>query len=284
LALNVLHNNGGIRMYKQMLVVVAGCAALAGLADAQTRRASFLGGASGGQGKCTGEVWVDGAAEVEIRGDSATLRNLSGQPAQWRRFECTGALPPNPADFRFAGVDGRGSQRLMRDPRNGGTAVIRIEDPQGGGEGYTFDVFWGNGYASQAPIRQGNPPPYPPAYQDRGPNGGPNGRYEGDRGGFDGNRGGFDGNRGPGRRFTTEQAVDVCQSSIRQQAEQRFRTTNINFRQTALDDRPGRQDWVTGTFDVRFSPGREDSYNFTCSVNFDNGQVRSAQIGTRFRR
>ena len=53
------------------------------------------------------------------------------------------------------------------------------------------------------------------------------------------------------RRFTTQQAVQVCESSIRQQAEQRFRTQNINFRGTALDNNPGRQDWVMGMFDVR---------------------------------
>jgi len=89
---------------------------------------------------------VDGAAEVEVRGDTAYLRNLAGQPAQWRRFECNGPLPPNPVDFRFAGVDGRGRQQLVRDPRNGGAAVVRIEDPQGGSEGYTFDLFWSNAY------------------------------------------------------------------------------------------------------------------------------------------
>src|SRR5258705_10279938 len=113
--------------------------------QAQPRRATFLGGGSAGQGKCTIEVVVDGAAEVSVRGDQATLRNLSGQPAQWRRFQCTGPMPSNPADFRFAGVDGRGRQELMRDPRQGGAAVVRIEDSQGGSEGYTFDLFWGGG-------------------------------------------------------------------------------------------------------------------------------------------
>jgi hypothetical protein len=83
------------------------------------------------------------------------------------------------------------------------------------------------------------------------------------------------------RRFTTQQAVEVCETSIRQQAEQRFRTRNINFRGTTLDDNPGRQDWVIGVFDVGASTGRGEAYRFSCSVNFDTGQVRSAQIGTR---
>jgi len=236
-------------MYRQVLLVLAGWAAIAASVQGQTfeRTATFLGGGSPDRGKCTIEVVVDTAADVEIRGDRAILRNIAGQPPQWRRFECTGALPRNPADFRFEGIDGRGRQSLVRDPRNsGGVAVIRIEDTAGGAEGYTFDIMWG-GYA-QAPIR--------------GDQGG--GRYGG----------------GPGRRFTTEQAVQVCESSIQQQAQQRFRTPNVNFRGTALDDNPGRQDWVMGVFDVRRANGRDETYNFSCSVNFDTGQVRSAQIGT----
>jgi hypothetical protein len=238
-------------MYRRVLLVAAGWAAIAGSVHAQTfaRTASFLGGGSPGRGKCTIEVVVDTAAEVEIRGNRAILRNIAGQPPQWRRFECTDALPPNPADFRFQGIDGRGRQSLVRDPRNGGgAAVIRIEDTAGGSEGYTFDIMWGGGNA-QGPIRN-----------DQG-----DGRF----------------GRGPGRRFTTEQAVQVCESSILQQAEQRFRTRNVTFRGTALDDNPGRQDWVMGMFEVQRSPGRDETYRFSCSVNFDTGQVRSAQIENR---
>lgn len=127
---------------------IAALAALASSAGAQnySRRSTYRNWGDPNRGKCTIEVVVDGAAEVEVRGDNAMLRNLAGQPAQWRRFECNGPLPANPADFRFAGVDGRGRQTLIRDPRNGGSAVVRIEDPQGGSEGYTFDLFWSNGY------------------------------------------------------------------------------------------------------------------------------------------
>jgi hypothetical protein len=239
-------------MCRSVFLSVMVSVAIAGAVQAQSlqRRASFLGGGSPDRGKCTVEVVVDAAAEVEIRGDTANLRTIAGQPAQWRRFECTGPLPANPAEFRFAGVDGRGRQNLVRDPRNGGPAVIRIEDTQGGSEGYTFDIFWGGGYS-------------------QGPGPGPGG----DRG--------YD--RGPGRRFTTEQAIEVCESSIRDQAGRRFRTNNINFGRVALDDNPGRQDWVMGMFDVG-RPGREETYSFSCSVNFDNGRVRTADIGARVRR
>jgi hypothetical protein len=56
-------------------------------------------------------------------------------------------MPPQPANFRFQGIDGRGRQTLLADPiSNRGTAVVRIEDPKGGRERYTFDLLWnGNG-------------------------------------------------------------------------------------------------------------------------------------------
>src|SRR5882724_5097158 len=146
--------------------------AASAFAQPYQRRAQMVGGGNPDRGKCTIEVVIDGAAEVEIRGDTGTLRNLSGQPPQWRRFECTSAMPANASNFRFAGVDGRGRQELVRDPREGGVAVIRLEDPQSGSEGYTFDITWNNGGGGGYGDR--NPPPgdrYPPnperGYGDR---------------------------------------------------------------------------------------------------------------------
>ena len=86
----------------------------------------------------------------------------------------------------------------------------------------------------------------------------------------------------PSRRFTTEQAVNVCQDAVRRQAEDRFRGRRVEFLNTRIDDNPGRNDWVIGTIEVfrgrDFSEGR---YRFSCSVNFDTGQVRSADIEPR---
>jgi hypothetical protein len=114
-------------------------------AQVQTRRASITGN-RGDDGKCTLEVRVDVAAEVEISGDMGRIRTLGGQPASWVRFDCSGALPRNPSDFRFKGIDGRGRVDLVRDPQsNRGIAVVRIEDPKGGSESYTFDLEWRGG-------------------------------------------------------------------------------------------------------------------------------------------
>lgn len=113
-------------------------------AQENTIRANIRGG--GGDGKCTFEVEVDEVAEVEIRGDQGYLRTISGSPARWRRLDCNQPLPSAPNDFRFKGIDGRGRQDLVRDPNsNRGVAVIRIEDPQRGREGYTGDIMWRGG-------------------------------------------------------------------------------------------------------------------------------------------
>jgi hypothetical protein len=226
---------------------------IAGSAFAQPyqRRAQIVGGGNPDRGKCTIEVVIDGAAEVEIRGDTATLRNLSGQQPQWRRFECTSPMPANASNFRFIGVDGRGRQELVRDPREGGVAVIRIEDPQGGSEGYTFDVTWNGG--------GGGYPPNP------------------ERGYGDRNSGRPGWQPGLNRRMPADEAIRVCQESVVQQAEERLHTRQLSFQRVTIDDNPGRNDWVIGSFEVRRF-NRDERYRFSCSVDFESGRVRSAQF------
>lgn len=122
------------------IIFLGGVCVVAQPRGADRRRADIRGG--GDHGKCTIEVVVDGAAEVTVRGDTAELRTLNGQPAEWRRFVCNQPMPANPAGFRFSGIDGRGRQELVREPGRGGPAVVRIEDRDGGREGYTFDLEW----------------------------------------------------------------------------------------------------------------------------------------------
>jgi len=150
-----------------------------------TRRADIRGG--GGDGKCTIEVEVDGVAEVEVRGDTGRLRTLEGRPAMWRRFVCNQPMPLNPAGFRFRGIDGRGRQELLRDPGRGGAALVRIEDPRSGGEGYTFDLEWRGAFGGPGQFEGGRGP------LGRGPLGG--------GGGWRGNRGDTFTFRGDGRGF-----------------------------------------------------------------------------------
>ena len=115
--------------------------AIPGAAQQARMRANITGNAV--DGKCTIEVNVDGAAEVEVQGGEGRIRNLSGRGAAWRRFVCNGVMPANPVDFRFRGIDGRGDVQLLQDPRqSGGRIVFRVDDPQGGREGYTVDLEW----------------------------------------------------------------------------------------------------------------------------------------------
>ena len=253
-------------MRSRIVFAFLAVSAFAGAAYGQqgiSRRANMVGGGNANQGKCTIEIIVDGAAEVSIRGDSAILNNLKGQMPQWRRFECSGVMPANPQDFRFAGVDGRGTQTLLRDPRNGGAAVIQIVDPDNGSEGYTFDMFWGSGYG----------------------NGGVSGGYEPQRGrGYNGNndRGYNDRGNGDGyyrRPLNRDDAVRACQDAVRREAADHFQIRDLNFRSVAVDNNPGNRDVIEGYFDAsRGGFGRDEAFRFSCSVNFDTGLVRSAQV------
>ena len=266
-------------MRQQFISVLGVCAAFTSAAWGQNnqRQANMVGGGSPDQGKCTIEVRVDGVAEVEVRGSSAILRTLSGQPAQWRRFECTAAMPGNPRNFRFAGVDGRGRQTLVRDPQNGGVAVVRIEDKDNGSEGYTFDLFWGAG-EGQRPIgnQGGNYQPGRPMAENRNDD-----RYRDY--GEDRYRPGYregDYYKRYGHGFAMDEAVRVCQDSITEQARRRFRNSDVHFGPTRMEDNPGREDWLIGRIDVHRN-GREERFGFACSVDFGTGRVRSAEINER---
>ena len=194
-------------------------------------------------------------------------------------------MPPNPANFRFAGVDGRGRQQLIRDPRNGGVAVVQIQDSEGGAEGYTFDLFWDSGAPAGQRTDGRYQPGYPaqqPNYQDRErseprANGGYRDR---DDEGYRPDDRNSEYYRQYGHGFGTDEAVRVCQDAVAQQAETRFGRADIHFRGTRIDDNPGRNDWVVGTLDVHHGP-RGERFRFSCSVNFDTGRVRSADLDRR---
>ncbi len=232
---------------KRILVILVACWA----AQAQTleRRATITGG-RGDSGKCTIEVEVDGVADVEIRGDRAVLRTVSGNPAQWRRFQCTGPLPVNPAEFSFTGIDGRGRQDLVQDPRSArGVAVVRIEDPRGGSEGYTFDVEW----------RGVGPANGPGQGFGRGP----------ERG------------LGPLRGFATADAISACLLAVERRGQQEgYR--NLRFGSVRADDRPGRADWIVGVARGQAGlGGRVADLEFACSGNLETGNIRAVELNPR---
>jgi hypothetical protein len=71
------------------------------------------------------------------------MRAFNGAAPTWRRLQCNMPMPPNPGEFKFSPQEGRGRQSLLREPgQNRGVTVVRIEDPDGGSEGYKFDLEW----------------------------------------------------------------------------------------------------------------------------------------------
>jgi hypothetical protein len=214
-----------------------------GHANPVSRRAVITG--TGGSGRCTIEVTVDGTAEVEVSGDLGLLTTTSGQPAAWRRFQCNAPLPAKPVDFRVVRDSNRGNIRLLQDPRStGGRAVIRINDPKGGRGAFTFDLQWrgpgGGGWAPTPP----RPAPSP----------------------------------GPGE-FPMARAIRACQDSVTDRLNwSGYRY--ISFERTMPVDNPGRHDWITGT--VVGDRGLGTTwFSFSCSVDFGSGHVRSVNVHPR---
>ena len=247
-------------------LTLAAAAFLAWTAAAQSpdqiRRAT-LSGAGGSSGKCTIEVRVDMIAELDLYGDTGRLRTLAGQPATWTRFECTGPLPANMTDFRFRGIDGRGTVRLLQDPRNNNSmAVIRIEDPRSGAEGFTFEVEWsgGSGAAPAGGFPGMEPAPAPgpvPAASQRRPGGRP-----------------WDRNQ-----IKVEQALDLCRAEIHARGARDYGLEEIDVTAAGADTAQGRRNWVAGTFMAAGGPQRRAaSYRFNCEVDYLQGRVRALEI------
>lgn len=195
--------------------------------------------------KCTIEVEVDVVADVEIRGTMGRIHTLQGSPAIWRRFECNVPMPMYPANFRFRGIDGRGRQTLIGDPQGSGVAVVRIEDPKSGREGYTFDLEW-NGAAGP----QGPPPG--PIYQQPPP-----------------------GPRGDDNRFA-DYAVRTCSDSAQDQMRRTgYRDTRVF--EVKMDNDSGRGDWIYGKVGGNRGPNME-TFGFACSVDFQNRRVSPVNL------
>jgi hypothetical protein len=234
---------------------------------AQTSRIQArIGNGNGANGKCTVEVEVDSVAEVEVSGTEARVRTLSGSAANLRRMDCTGPLPRNPADFRFQGVDGRGSQQLIRDPRQGGRAVVRIDDRDGGREGYTFDLLWSNNGTWDNSA-------------SNFPNGGINDTNDGlyGRGNSRGNRGDW---RGQGRGGLSAANAGVAMRACQSEVGNRIRQSgysDIQFLDVDFDNNRNRPDWIMGSARAVQTFGN-DQFNFTCRVDLSSGRLGDVRV------
>jgi hypothetical protein len=110
------------------------------------------------EGRCEIRVWVDNRAEVRMRGDTIFVRTLEGSKSRDEGSECSQPIPYNSLrDFRIRQVAGRSQVTLAQEPSrlNNYTATITIEDRQGGGDNYAFEVSWrseGDGKNAPAPF------------------------------------------------------------------------------------------------------------------------------------
>ena len=246
---------------KWLAVFTVVLAAQAQVSD-QVRRAT-ISGSGGTSGKCTIEVRVDMTAEVDVYGDSGRLRTLAGQPATWTRMECNNPLPYRMTDFRFRGIDGRGTQQLVQDPRNNDSiAVIRIEDTRSGSEGFTFDIEWSGASGGYASNGFGNGT-YPVAATS--PTTGVGGI--------------FSSPRGANRAISAERALDLCRAEVHARGERDYGLRNIDISAVGVDTGQGRRNWITGTFtDGTGAVLRGSGYRFNCSVDYSTGQVGAVEI------
>ena len=97
------------------------------------------------EGRCEIRVWVDNRAEVRLRGDQVFVRTLEGSRGRDEGSECSQPLPYNSLrDFQIRQTAGRNRIALTQEPSriNNYTALISIEDKQGGGDTYAFEVTW----------------------------------------------------------------------------------------------------------------------------------------------
>ncbi|MBM3812806.1 MAG: hypothetical protein FJW20_14360 [Acidimicrobiia bacterium] len=98
-----------------------------------------------GPGSVEIELRVDGIVELWVAWDTVSAHTISGQDAG--QVKATFSRPLPPVTLRSATIkklDGRGDVKIhqMPSPANEHTAIIRIEDPNGGADNYRFQLTW----------------------------------------------------------------------------------------------------------------------------------------------
>jgi hypothetical protein len=82
---------------------------------------------------------------LRIRGDVISVRTLEGAKSYDEGSRCSQPLPFNSiGDFQIRQTAGRNRVNLMQQPNrvNNFTAPLSINDDQGGGDHYAFEVTW----------------------------------------------------------------------------------------------------------------------------------------------
>ncbi len=244
-----------------------------------------------GKGQCDIRLRVDGEVEVSVRQDRVSVRTINGRDARDEGSECNEPLPARLVEgFNFEKLDGRGEMQLIAPPDRptGFRAVVRARDTQGGDGRYHFRLSWTlDGRGPGQPGGFGGP---------GGPNRGRDGGRFGDGGPgnpepesrtIDGNRPGYGNQPGYDRmdrnmpaRMGMEEATRICTGAVRAAIDRDYRYSNAEIQHARLDNRPGRNDTIIGDATGRRGSSVEE-FIFSCSVNFDNGAVRTVDVRRR---
>jgi hypothetical protein len=98
-----------------------------------------------GEGRCDVRLWVDHLAELRIRGDRVSVRTVEGARSYDEGSVCSQPLPYNSLrDFQIRQIAGRNRVNVIQEPNrmNNYSALLSINDDQGGGDHYAFEVTW----------------------------------------------------------------------------------------------------------------------------------------------
>ena len=149
LGLITAHSTPGLIQILRLFLVAAAVftsGAALGQVDAQLRARQLPGwDARAREGCCEIRVWVDNHAEVRMRGDVIFVRTLEGSKGRDEGSECSQPLPYNSVlGFQIRQTAGRNRIALMQEPsrKNNYTAMISIDDRQGGGDSYSVEFTW----------------------------------------------------------------------------------------------------------------------------------------------
>ncbi len=87
---------------------------------------------------------VDHVTAISISGERVRSEDFGGQRLRDGFYDWSSPMPAAPVDIELVNVRGRGRVELVESPweGNGYTAVVRIEDLNGGAADYSFELVW----------------------------------------------------------------------------------------------------------------------------------------------
>lgn len=103
---------------------------------------------NGGNGRNgRGVSWsgrVDGRDLIYVRGNELWVDHRDGQPVYETKHNFYNPLPNRNCEVSVRQINGRGNVRIIEQPsaRNNYTAVIQVEDRDGGSDIYNLDIDW----------------------------------------------------------------------------------------------------------------------------------------------